>query len=218
MTLDVDIQFTLLGQELHLAPRAAPRARRVRRAQPRVLFKRPFGVPTKYCAPRERINSKLPRSGSAVHHPDAPCLHTDARCGQELRQCGRIGRVAGQHLIGERQAFRRHDQGDHHLHAVKAVIARVAEAALVILLVTADRTRNTCSSGHTAAHRSSRRINPASDPSGRAATHPLVRNSRSKQRYSVSSASSGPSPSKSPMALRRTTRGAIASRSPDRHR
>ena len=43
-------------------------------------------------------------------------------------------RVARQHLVGERKALRRHHQRDDHLHAVGAMIARVAVAALVRLV------------------------------------------------------------------------------------
>jgi hypothetical protein len=33
--------------------------------------------------------------------------------------------VAGKHFVGERQPFRPHHQGDHHLHAVGPAIARI---------------------------------------------------------------------------------------------
>ena len=41
--------------------------------------------------------------------------------------------VARQHLIGQRQAFRRHHQRDDHLHAIWPMVARVAVPALVTL-------------------------------------------------------------------------------------
>jgi len=40
-----------------------------------------------------------------------------------------------QHLIGEREAFRRHDQCNHHLDAVAAFVAAVAVAALVVFVI-----------------------------------------------------------------------------------
>jgi hypothetical protein len=39
--------------------------------------------------------------------------------------------VTGQHLIGQRQTFRRHYQSNDDLHTIRPVIARVAEAAFV---------------------------------------------------------------------------------------
>ena len=35
------------------------------------------------------------------------------------------------HLIGQRKTLRRHDQGNHHLHAVRALVAAVSEPTLV---------------------------------------------------------------------------------------
>jgi hypothetical protein len=46
-----------------------------------------------------------------------------------------VGGVAGQNLVGERKAPRRHDQRDHHLHAIAALVAALAVAALVIFIV-----------------------------------------------------------------------------------
>ena len=50
---------------------------------------------------------------------------------QEGAQRRLVGGVPGQHLIGQRKAVGRHDQRDHHLHAVAAFVAAVAVAALV---------------------------------------------------------------------------------------
>ena len=36
------------------------------------------------------------------------------------------------HLISQRKAVRGHHQGDHHLHAVAALVAAVAELTLVL--------------------------------------------------------------------------------------
>ena len=46
-------------------------------------------------------------------------------------QCRLVSGVAGQHLIGQRQAFGRHHQGNDDLHTIRSMIARVPEAALV---------------------------------------------------------------------------------------
>jgi len=54
---------------------------------------------------------------------------------QHVAQRRAVGGVARQHLIGDRKTFRRHDQRDHHLHAVAALVAAVAVAALVVLIV-----------------------------------------------------------------------------------
>ncbi len=43
-------------------------------------------------------------------------------------------RVARQHLVGERKTLRGHHQRNDHLHAVRAMIARVTVAALVLLV------------------------------------------------------------------------------------
>jgi hypothetical protein len=56
---------------------------------------------------------------ATIHHPDAlrlAVLSLDLAQGAAQRLA--IGRVPGQHLIGERKAFGRHDQRDHHLDAV----------------------------------------------------------------------------------------------------
>src|ERR1017187_2128810 len=44
-----------------------------------------------------------------------------------------VERIAGHDLIRERNALRRHDQRDHHLHTIGSVVARVTETALVPL-------------------------------------------------------------------------------------
>jgi len=54
---------------------------------------------------------------------------------KEIRQRRAIGGVARQNLVGEREAFRRDDQGDDDLHTVVALVAAVAVAALVVLII-----------------------------------------------------------------------------------
>ena len=73
---------------------------------------------------------------AAVHHPNAlgfAVLGFDFI--EHVTQRGFVGGVAGQHLVAERKAMRRHDQRDHHLHAVAAFVAAVAVAVLVRFIV-----------------------------------------------------------------------------------
>ena len=49
--------------------------------------------------------------------------------------CRRLIRGAWQHFVGEREVVGRHDQRDHHLGAVAALVATVAVTAGVILVV-----------------------------------------------------------------------------------
>ena len=73
---------------------------------------------------------------AAVHHPDAlrlAVLRLDLL--EEAPQRGVVGGVAREHLIGQRQALGRHDQGDHQLHAVAALVATVAVPAFVGVVV-----------------------------------------------------------------------------------
>jgi hypothetical protein len=51
--------------------------------------------------------------------------------GEEIAQRRLVRRIARQDLVSQRQAFRRHHQRDHHLHAVWPMVARIAEAPLV---------------------------------------------------------------------------------------
>src|ERR1700680_3520471 len=69
-----------------------------------------------------------------VHHPDATrlaVLSLDAR--QKVAQSRLVLRVSRQHLVSERQAFRRDNESNNDLHAVRAAITRVPETALVLL-------------------------------------------------------------------------------------
>ena len=71
---------------------------------------------------------------AAIHHPDAPrfavlFLDLAQKRPQRLAVCG----VARQNLVGQRQAFGRHHQGDHQLRAVRPLVAAVAVAAFVAL-------------------------------------------------------------------------------------
>ncbi len=69
---------------------------------------------------------------AAVHQPDTARLAIHPLdTGQEVAQGPTVVRVAGQHFICDRQSVRCHHERDHHLNAVRPVIARIAEAALV---------------------------------------------------------------------------------------
>jgi hypothetical protein len=43
--------------------------------------------------------------------------------GEEILERGRVGRIAGEHLVGERQAFGSYHQRNNHLYAVGPMIA-----------------------------------------------------------------------------------------------
>jgi hypothetical protein len=69
---------------------------------------------------------------AAVHQPDPArfaVLPLDAL--EKPPQCRVVRGVAGQHFVGQRQAFGRHHQSDDDLYTIRPVIARVPEAALV---------------------------------------------------------------------------------------
>jgi hypothetical protein len=69
---------------------------------------------------------------TAIRQPDASSLAILAFDAiEKVTQRRVVGGVAGQHLIGQRQPLWRHRQRDHHLHAVRPMIARVSVAALV---------------------------------------------------------------------------------------
>ena len=70
---------------------------------------------------------------AAVHQPNPArfaVLPFDAL--EKPSQRRLVGGVAGQHLIGQRQTFRRHHEGNDDLHTVRPVIARVPEAPLIV--------------------------------------------------------------------------------------
>ena len=131
--LGQDVQLPVLGQQLHLDRLAnlAPGQAHKRLLQPRQA---PLGgadqVMHRRLAPTHRRQRLLGRN-PPVHdpHPLGPAvLRLDLR--QELRQRRFVAGVARHHLVGQRKPFRGHDQRDHHLHAVRALVAAVAELAL----------------------------------------------------------------------------------------
>jgi hypothetical protein len=67
---------------------------------------------------------------AAIHHPDAlGAAVTFLDTLEHVPQRGLVGGVAGQHLVGQRQALGRDHQGHDHLHAVGAFVPAVTEAA-----------------------------------------------------------------------------------------
>ena len=71
---------------------------------------------------------------ATVHHPNAPRLAVLALdAAEKVAQRGAVGGIAGQDLVGQRQPLGRHHQRNDHLHAVRSVVARVAEATLVLV-------------------------------------------------------------------------------------
>ena len=69
---------------------------------------------------------------AAVHHPHAIELAVESfDFLQEGIERGLIAGVAGQDFVGQRVTFGRDDQRNDHLHTIGALVAAVAEAALV---------------------------------------------------------------------------------------
>ena len=81
---------------------------------------------------RAHLGEHLLGRHAAVHQPDPARLAVLPLDALEKPPQRRLVRgVAGQHLIGQRQAFGRHHQGNDDLHTIRPMIARVPEAALV---------------------------------------------------------------------------------------
>src|ERR1017187_5126290 len=96
-----------------------------------------------------------------IHHPDPPCLPVlPFHHAQDALHRRHVGSVAIESLIAERKSFPVHNQCDHHLFAVRAMIARVAPAHHGVLFCRPFH--NTCWSSHTTAHRTRLRITPRS--------------------------------------------------------
>ncbi|MCP4304949.1 MAG: hypothetical protein GY788_08775, partial [bacterium] len=64
------------------------------------------------------------RRNAAVHHPGpvGPAILGGDTL-QEVGQRGVVGGIAGHHFIGQRQALRGDDQGNHHLDTVRSLVA-----------------------------------------------------------------------------------------------
>ena len=84
------------------------------------------------CLTRAHGLQRFLGGNAPVHDPDpvrTPVLRLDLL--QKVRQRGLVAGVARHHLVGQRKPLRRHDQGNHHLHAVRTLVAAVTEPALV---------------------------------------------------------------------------------------
>jgi hypothetical protein len=69
---------------------------------------------------------------AAIHQPDATRLAVQPLdVAQEVAQGSTVVGVAGENFIRHRQTVGRHDESDHHLRAIRPVIARITEAAFV---------------------------------------------------------------------------------------
>ena len=56
----------------------------------------------------------------------------DFDLGQKIRKRCLIAGISGKHLVGQGQAFGRHNEGDHNLHAVRAFVPAVAMLSLAL--------------------------------------------------------------------------------------
>ena len=131
-----DVEFAVLGQQLdlHALPGPLPGLVDEVLLQPRQAPLRGADQILHRLVAAAHLCQHRLGGNAAVHHPDAArlaVLRLDP--GQEGAQRPAVGGVAGQDLAGERQAFGRHHQGDHHLRAVRPLVAAVAVAALVAL-------------------------------------------------------------------------------------
>jgi hypothetical protein len=71
----------------------------------------------------------LTHDSPMIHHPDAPRLAVLTFHHPKNALHGRhVGSVASKSLIAEREALAVHDQRDHHLLTIRAMIARVSPA------------------------------------------------------------------------------------------
>ncbi len=133
VALGEDVEFVVLGQQfdLHALPRLLPGLLQQMLLQPvqaalgrshQILHRRIAGA---------HLGQHRLGGHAAIHHPDAPRLAVLLfDLAQEHPQRLAVGGVAGQHLIGQRQAVGRDHQRDHHLRAVRPLVAAVAVAAL----------------------------------------------------------------------------------------
>ena len=71
---------------------------------------------------------------TAIHHPDALGLAILLLDGlKKRRQSGFVAGVSRHHLVGQRKTFRRDNQCDDHLHAIRALVTAITELPLVLL-------------------------------------------------------------------------------------
>ena len=109
-----------LSQELFLKPRETP----LRRSH-QILHRR---VATAHFR-QHRFGED-----ATIHHPDTPrATGLLLDLGEEHPQRLAVRSVAGEHLVGQGQTVRGDHQRDHHLRAVRPLVAAVAVATLVAL-------------------------------------------------------------------------------------
>ena len=80
---------------------------------------------------RPHLGQHLFRWDAAVHHPGAlgpAILGLDPL--DEVAQRRLVRSVTSHHLVGQRQAIRRHDQRNDHLDAIRPLVPAVAKASL----------------------------------------------------------------------------------------
>jgi hypothetical protein len=132
--LGKDIEFTLLRQQLdlHAGSRLLPRLGNQMLLQTRQATLRRAHQVMHRRVGRAHLGEHLFGRHAAVHQPDAARLAVlSLDVVEKPPQCRLVRSVAGQHLIGQRQALGRHHQGNDDLHTIGSMIARVPEAALV---------------------------------------------------------------------------------------
>jgi hypothetical protein len=132
--LGEDIEFAILGQEfdLHTRPGVVPGLIDKRLLQPGQPPLRGTDQVLHWRVGGAHLGQHRLGRHAAVHQPDPSrfaVLPLDTI--EETTQRRVVLGVARQYFIGQRQPFGRHHQRDDHLHAVAAVVARIAEAALV---------------------------------------------------------------------------------------
>ncbi len=100
------------------------------------LISRPLGVPTRYCTGGSlaRISARassvgIPRSITQILRAFPYCVSVFS---MNSRSVVLIRCTAGQDLVGQRKAVRRHDQSDDHLHTVRPLVQAVAKLAFVL--------------------------------------------------------------------------------------
>ena len=138
MALRQHVEFLILRQELHVDA-LAHRLPGQRDEMLLQLGQPPLGGADQignWRIGRTHLGQHLLGWNAAVHHPDAVGLAVlGLDLAQHVAQRGAVGGVARQHLVAERKTLGRHDQRDHHLHAVAALVAAIAMAALVRFIV-----------------------------------------------------------------------------------
>jgi hypothetical protein len=135
-TLGVDVKFAVLFKQfdLHTGPRLDPGLGQQGFLQTRqTAFRCSHQIPHRRVAGTHLGQHRF-RRNTAIHdpHPPGPAVLL-LDLGQEHPQRRAIGRVAGQHLVGQRQPVRCHHQRDPHVRTVQPLVAAVAVPTFVAL-------------------------------------------------------------------------------------